>query len=254
MALVELNNASLTFCVSRSGPVRTRDRIVDRLRQGRNSPIVRVHALRNIDLELHDGDRMGIVGLNGAGKSTLLKVLADIYPLSTGRRRVEGRISSLFDIILGFELDATGWENIAYRGYLQGETRRSIRAKMRSIAQFSELGRYLDIPVRYYSAGMRIRLAFSISTAIEPDILLVDEAFNAGDMAFREKARERLGSVMSNARIVVAVSHEHEVLRNFCERVLWLDQGSVRLIGPADQVLHSYCAACRGQGSGAIAA
>src|SRR5262249_47572013 len=138
-------------------------------------PPIEVAALKNLNLEVREGDRLGVIGHNGAGKSTLLKVLAGIYPPSEGTLTVEGQSSSLFDIALGFEQEASGWENIYYRGYLQGETPQTIRSKMEPIAEFSELGDFLKMPVRYYSAGMKVRLAFSIATAIEPEILLVDE-------------------------------------------------------------------------------
>jgi ABC-type polysaccharide/polyol phosphate transport system ATPase subunit len=253
MARVTLEKASLTFQVTRNGPVRLRDWLIDRLRPQR-SPILRVHALREVDLALADGDRLGIVGHNGAGKSTLLKVLADVYPLTSGRRDVEGCVSSLFDLSLGFEMDATGRENIAFRGYLQGETRRGVRRKMQEVAEFSELGRYLDVPVRYYSDGMRIRLAFSIATAIHPDVLLIDEAFNAGDASFRRKARNRLSEVMQRASIVVAVSHDHDVLTRMCDRVLWLDQGQVRAIGRPSEVIEACERASADREPGAIAA
>ena len=121
-----------------------------------------------------------------------MKLLAGIYPPTSGRRKVTGQISSLFDIALGFESDANGWENIQYRGYLQGETPRSIRSKMQAIAEFSELGDFLNMPMRYYSAGMKVRLAFSIATAVDPEILIIDEVLSAGDMAFQAKARERM--------------------------------------------------------------
>ncbi len=158
-----------------------------------------VRALEGINLRVGEGERLGIVGSNGAGKSTLLKLLAGIYPPTAGRREVRGRISSLFEISLGFEADATGWENIAYRGYLQGETPRSIRGKIKPIADFSELGKFLDMPVRYYSAGMMIRLAFSIATAVEPEILIIDEVLAAGDAAFQTKARDRMRNLIARA-------------------------------------------------------
>src|SRR5262249_1826508 len=135
------------------------------------NPVIEVRALQDVSLEINEGQRVGIIGHNGAGKSTLLKLLAGIYPPTKGKRLVEGRISSLFDIALGFETDASGWENIYFRGFLQGETPKSVRAKMQPIADFSELGEFLNMPVRYYSAGMLVRLAFSIATAIEPEIL-----------------------------------------------------------------------------------
>ena len=143
------------------------------------NPLRVVPALHDVSFVLRPGDRLGIIGRNGAGKSTLLKLLAGIYPPTSGRRHVEGRISSLFEIALGFEMEASGWENIMYRGYLQGETPRHIRAKIQPIAEFSELGEFLNMPVRYYSAGMMVRLAFSIATAIEPEILIVDEVLSA---------------------------------------------------------------------------
>src|SRR5262249_23607010 len=138
------------------------------------NPLTEVPALREVSLEARQGDRIGVLGHNGAGKSTLLKVLAGIYPQTEGRRTVEGRISAPFDISLGVELDSNGWDNIAYRCYLQGETPRTVRKKRAFIAEFSELGKFLDMPVRYYSAGMLVRLAFSIATSIDPEVLLVD--------------------------------------------------------------------------------
>jgi len=240
MADVELDKVSVTFRITRYGPVSFRDWLCARLAPRFGDCINEVHALKNVSLRLDHGDRVGIVGRNGAGKSTLLKVLAGIYPPTTGRRRVEGRISSLFNILLGFEPDATGWENIRYRGYLQGESRASLRAKMKAIADFSELGPHLDTPVRYYSTGMRMRLGFSIATAIEPEILLVDEALSAGDLYFREKAKARIRAVMSSASIVVAVSHDHSILKGLCDRLIWLDQGTIQAEGSPDEVIRAY--------------
>jgi ABC-type polysaccharide/polyol phosphate transport system ATPase subunit len=161
--------------------------------------VMEIHALQDVSLAFRDGQRVGVIGRNGAGKSTLLKLIAGIYPPTGGRRLVQGRITSLFDIVLGFEGDTSGWDNIRYRGYLQGETPRSIRAKMAAIAEFSELGRFLDMPVRYYSAGMTFRLAFAIATAIDPEILLLDEVLSTGDLAFQDKARRRMADMMNRA-------------------------------------------------------
>jgi ABC-type polysaccharide/polyol phosphate transport system ATPase subunit len=149
-------------------------------------------------------------------------------------------VSSLFDIALGFEPGASGWENIAYRGYLQGETPRSIKSKMQPIAEFSELGEFLDMPVRYYSSGMLVRLAFSIATAVDPEILLVDEVLAAGDAAFQAKANHRMRELISRARAVIIVSHNLDSLRELCERVIWLDHGRLRAIGPPDEVIAAY--------------
>jgi lipopolysaccharide transport system ATP-binding protein len=183
---------------------------------------------------------IGIIGHNGAGKSTLLKLLAGVYPPSKGALTVEGKISSLFELSLGFEHDASGWENIFYRGYLQGETPKSVRAKMQGIADFSELGDFLNMPVRYYSAGMLVRLAFSIATAIDPEILLVDEVLGAGDMAFQAKARQRMCDMMSKARLIVMVSHDMDALAKLCESGIWMDHGQVRRQGPIHEVIAAY--------------
>lgn len=202
--------------------------------------LMEVHALQHVNLHVNEGDRLGIIGRNGAGKSTMLRLLAGIYPPTSGKRVVEGEISSLFDLILGFELDATGWENIAFRGYLQGETPKTIRHKMQSIAEFSELGDFLNTPVRYYSSGMVVRLAFSIATAINPEILLIDEVLAAGDLAFQEKARNRMKQMMDKARLIVLVSHDLASLSKLCNRVIWLDHGQVLQEGPADDVIAAY--------------
>ncbi len=199
-----------------------------------------VRALQNVNLQLNEGERIGIIGHNGAGKSTLLRVLAGIYPPTSGKRIVEGKIASLFDISLGFEMEANGWENIAFRAYFQGETPRSLRGKLDKIAEFSELGDFLNMPLRYYSAGMLVRLAFSISTMIEPEILLVDEALGAGDMNFQRKARARIEQLLGHARLVVLVSHDLSSIEGLCDRVVWLDHGQIRLVGPARQVIAAY--------------
>jgi ABC-type polysaccharide/polyol phosphate transport system ATPase subunit len=215
-------------------------------RRDRN-PILEVRALQDVHLRIHQGDRVGIIGHNGAGKSTLLKVLAGVYPPSAGRRVVEGRISSLFDISLGFEAEATGWENIAYRSYLQGETARSVRGKRDAIAAFSELGDdFLNMPVRYYSAGMMVRLAFSIATAVEPEVLLIDEVLSVGDMSFQDKARKRMREMMSLAKLAVIVSHDLNSLGQLCDRGIWLDHGRVRAEGPIDDVIDAYTESVQG--------
>jgi ABC-type polysaccharide/polyol phosphate transport system ATPase subunit len=206
------------------------------------NPFIKVRAIDGISLEIHEGDRLGIIGHNGAGKSTMLKLLAGIYPPTKGHRIVEGRISSLFDITLGFEMDSTGWENIAYRGFLLGETPKTVDAKKNEIAEFSELGEFLDMPVRYYSAGMMVRLAFAISTAIDPEILLVDEVLSVGDMAFQHKARERMKSMMNSARLMVMVSHDLDSIVQSCNRCLWLNKGRIQMMGSARAVVDAYTA------------
>lgn len=240
MASIDLNRVSLTFRIRQQYQITLKEYLLKGMFRQRTNPLHQVHALNDVNLRVGDGERIGIIGANGSGKSTLLRLLAGIYHPTSGRRRVRGRISSLFELALGFEMEANGWKNILYRGYLQGESRRGIRAKAQQIADFSELGEFLDIPVRYYSAGMLVRLAFSIATAIEPEILLIDEVLGAGDLAFQEKARKRMDDMMEQARLLVVVSHDLQTLPELCERGVWLEKGRVRLDGPIDKVIAAY--------------
>jgi len=240
MARIELEDVSLTFSLRQATRLSLKEYALNLMFLNRNNPLISVHALDGVSLSAGDGDRIGVIGHNGAGKSTLLKLLAGIYPPTRGARRVEGRICSLFDITLGFEPDASGRENIRYRAYLQGETPRSLAAKIDEIEAFSELGDFLDTPVRYYSAGMAVRLAFSIATATEPEVLLVDEVLGVGDLAFQLKARKRMREMMATARVMVMVSHDLESIRQMCNRAVWLEHGRVVADGPADDVVDGY--------------
>lgn len=240
MSLIKLEDVGLLFQVRCMGRISLKEYLLKGFFRRSKRGTFDVQALEGISLTVDEGDRLGIIGHNGAGKSTLLKLLAGVYPPTAGQRMVKGRISSLFDIALGFEGDASGWENIMFRGYLLGETPESIRDKVQPIAEFSELGDFLNMPVRYYSSGMMVRLAFSISTAIEPEILIIDEVLSTGDMAFQTKARERMRGLMSSARAVIVVSHDLTSLAMLCDRVLWLDHGTMRMLGPTEEVIAAY--------------
>jgi ABC-type polysaccharide/polyol phosphate transport system ATPase subunit len=241
MAFIELDNISLTFHVRPSRNVTLKEYLIKKvIRRQSINPTREVRALQEVSFTVKQGQRLGVIGHNGAGKSTLLKLLAGIYPPSVGRRTVEGQVCSLFDLLLGLESEASGWENIGFRSYLHGETRRTVRARMREIAAFSELGDFLNMPVRFYSAGMLVRLAFSIATAIEPEVLLIDEALSAGDLGFQQKARARMIDLMERAHLMVVVSHDLVSLPDMCDRVLWLDHGRVRQIGPPDEIIAAY--------------
>lgn len=240
MPKIEVNNASLAFTVRQDRQVSLKEYVLKQwLRPSRN-PAITIHALSEVNLQAQDGDRVGIIGHNGAGKTTFLKMLAGIYPPTEGTCTVEGTICSLFDIALGFEQDATGWENIAYRSYLQGVSPAVLRRKIDNIGEFSELGEFLTLPVRNYSAGMRMRLAFSIATAADPEILLIDEVLAAGDMAFQIKARARMRELMSSARLMVLVSHDLGTIGEVCNRALWLKRGKVMMEGPTAEVVQAY--------------
>lgn len=254
MTSIDLENVSLQFRLRQSRHISLKEFVLKRMFRRSASPFKYVRALENVTLAIREGDRLGIVGHNGAGKSTLLKVLAGIYPPTDGARTVHGQVSSLFDLQLGFEPDASGWENIAYRGYLQGETPKSLKAKFDDIAAFSELGDFLSSPVRHYSSGMLVRLAFSVATAIDPEILLVDEVLSAGDLAFQKKCRRRMEEMISKAHLIVMVSHDLEALARFCNRAIWLDHGRIRLAGPTADVIAAYSDAMNGAAAPAKAA
>lgn len=202
--------------------------------------VVVVRALSGLDLRFEDGDRVGLVGRNGAGKTTLLRVLAGIYEPTHGSIDVRGKVVSLLDLTLGMDDDATGQQNILLRGMMLGASRAEVEAARGEIAEFSELGDYLELPVRTYSSGMKLRLAFAISTAFHPDILLMDEVIGVGDSAFVHKANERLHSFGRRASILVLSSHSAELVREFCDKVIWLHEGRVVRFGPADEVLAAY--------------
>jgi ABC-type polysaccharide/polyol phosphate transport system ATPase subunit len=240
MPLIQLDDVGLRFKVRCFGRISLKEYLLQGFFRPSKKTAIEVQALENVSLTVEEGDRLGIIGPNGAGKSTLLKLLAGIYPPTTGRCVVHGQIGSLFDIALGFEPEANGWQNIMYRGYLQGETPKSIHEKMQPVAEFSELGDFLNMPVRYYSTGMKVRLAFSIATTIEPEILLIDEVLSAGDMSFQTKAHARMRELISTARAVVVVSHDLTSLGQLCDRVMWLDHGRLVMIGSAQEVIAAY--------------
>lgn len=240
MARIDLTDVSLTFTLRKTRNVTLKEYLLKGLFLRSVNPKVPIRALTNVTLRADEGDRVGVIGHNGAGKSTLLKLIAGVYPPTTGTRQVTGKICSLFDIALGFEFEANGWDNIRYRSYLQGETPKTLAKKLHEIAEFSELGEFLNVPVRYYSAGMLVRLAFSIATAVEPEVLLVDEVLSAGDMAFHAKAYDRMKQLMSRSRVMVMVSHDLGSVEQLCNRAYWLQHGAVMAEGTPREVVAAY--------------
>ncbi len=202
-----------------------------------------VRALTDIGFSLRPGDRLGLIGSNGAGKTTLLRTLAGIYEPVMGRVSVHGSVNALLDPTLGMNIDMNGRENIELRGLYNGLPRAVLPRLARDVADFAELGDFLDLPIKTYSAGMVVRLGFALATAIRPQILLMDEWFLAGDANFMEKARHRLEAMVRGADILVLSTHSLEIVRTWCTRVIWLDQGRIRADGPADAVLDAYTAA-----------
>ena len=202
--------------------------------------VIIIRALHQIQLKLRAGDRVGLIGHNGAGKSTLLRVLAGIYSPTSGTVRQHGKSVPLLDINLGMDENATGLQNIRLRGLLLGMSHHEILAKKDEIAAFSELGDYLDLPLRTYSSGMRIRLAFAISTAVDAEILLLDEVMGVGDSSFMNKAQQRLNDLHNRSDIVVLAMHSNAEIRRTCNKALWLDNGTIVMAGEVEHVLAAY--------------
>ena len=214
---------------------------------GRNQDnVVVVEALKDINLHLREGDRVGLVGHNGAGKSTLLRLLSGIYEPTRGSADIRGRVAPVFDLGVGMDPEISGYENIIIRGLFLGQTRKQMKAKMEEIADFTELGEYLSMPLRTYSTGMRIRLALGVVTSIEPEILLLDEGIGAVDAAFMAKARDRLQALVERSGILVFASHSNDFLAQLCNTALWVDHGQIRDAGLVPDIVESY----EGKGAG----
>lgn len=199
-----------------------------------------VDALRGINLDIQQGERVALIGHNGSGKSTLLRAMAGVYPLASGEISVSGRIGTLLELGVGFEAEATGRENIYYRGMAMGYSRRQLAKHEKEIVEFCGLGDFIDLPVRTYSAGMYVRLAFAISTQFSPEVLLVDEVFGAGDAAFHERAVHRMMNIVKNSGIFVIATHDINLVNTVCNRTIWLEAGRIIADGPTDSVLPEY--------------
>lgn len=189
--------------------------------------VTAVRALDVLNFEINEGERLGIIGHNGSGKTTLLRTLAGAYEPTNGALHIRGRTASLLDISLGMDQDATGYENIFLRGIMMGLKKSEIREKIKEIAQFTELGDYLQMPVRTYSTGMQLRLAFAVSTCVKAEIIIMDEWLSVGDASFVSKASERLKELVDSASILVVASHDFEMLKRLCTRIIKLSHGKI---------------------------
>ncbi|TDI66413.1 MAG: ABC transporter ATP-binding protein [Alphaproteobacteria bacterium] len=244
MASIHLDRVSASFPIysTRARSIRTRVMAATtggRIRRDKRHSVV-VRALDNVTLNIEHGDRVGLVGKNGAGKSTLLRVMAGVYEPSSGTVERSGRVAPLFSDKLGMDGENTGYENIIMRGLFLGFTREEMQDKIPEIAEFTELGDFLNMPTHTYSTGMLMRLAFAVSTCIEPEILLMDEGIGAGDAAFMKKADQRLENLVESSGVLVLASHSEALLRRMCSKAVFLDRGQVVHQGSLEDVLERY--------------
>lgn len=244
MAFIEFNNICVDFPIYNVNSRSVKKRLIQVATGGYlgidQTGCVVVRALQGLNFTLKDGDRLGLLGHNGAGKSTLLRLLSGVYESSFGSCRIVGEIGSLIDISLGIDPEANGRENIFIRGGLLGMTKSDISKKINDIIDFSELGNFIDMPVRTYSTGMHLRLAFAVSTIVRPEILLMDEWLSVGDEGFRHKAEARMSELVQSASILVMASHSRELVMNTCNRAIWLEHGKVRMDGTSQEVCAAY--------------
>jgi len=212
-----------------------------------------IRALDDVNLSLEQGARLGIVGHNGSGKSTLLRTLAGLYTPQRGSIEAGGPVSGIFNMSIGFRQEASGYRNIVLKGLMAGRSRREIDAALPAIAEFTELGPYLDMPLHTYSAGMALRLAFAITTTFSHEILVMDEWIGAGDAQFQEKVIARMNSFVESAHICVLASHNNTLLRRVTDQCLWLEDGRIRNYGPSAEILEAYGEEARAMRAAALA-
>jgi len=245
MAHIDLDNVSVELAVYNSRGRALKSELIRRtvgggLENDRDRSIHVVSALSEISFKARDGDLIGVVGGNGAGKTTLLRLLSRVYPPTAGRADIQGRISSLIDLSMGMDTEASGYENVEMRGIMLGLTRKEAQALIPDVEEFSGLGEFLALPIRTYSSGMMLRLAFAVSTAVHPDILILDEIIGVGDAAFAELAERRLQEFIKKANIMFLASHDNGAILRFCNRTLWLKGGRLIMDGSPKNVLDAY--------------
>ncbi|KAA9371159.1 ABC transporter ATP-binding protein [Ochrobactrum quorumnocens] len=244
MSLIRLQNVSVEFPIYNSSSRSLKNRVLSMATGGkierRSDRLVIVRGLEQVNLVFKEGDRVGLIGHNGSGKTTLLRVLSGIYTPTHGSAVIDGHCVSLININLGIDPDATGRENIRLRSAMMGMHPEEIAEKFDQIAEFSGLGEFLDVPFRTYSSGMQLRLAFATSTAVRPEILIMDEWLSTGDEDFKDRANARMRELVDSTKILVLASHSKELMEKNCNRVIWLEHGRVRMDGNPSEVLSAY--------------
>lgn len=237
---ISINNLSLSFRLYHDKGQSLKEFFADIFKRKKASSYSEFLALKNVNIRIAHGERLGIVGHNGAGKSTLLKSICRIYEPTAGSIEVVGRIAPLLDIGAGFNAELSGRENIYLNGAILGFSKAKIKKIESEIIEFTGLADFIDTPVKYYSTGMYMRLAFAIATAVHPDILILDELFAGGDAQFIDKALARMHEFINKSSIMVFVSHQPDLLRKLCNRVVWLDHGEIIADGQPSEILDKY--------------
>jgi len=236
--MIQIENVSMRFLISHDRITSLKEYITKLLK--RQLKYEEFWALKNVSFSVAKGEVVGIIGRNGAGKSTLLKIISGILKPTEGSVKCGGSIAPMLELGSGFDHDLTGRENIYLNGAILGYSKEFLDKKFDEIVEFSELGKFIDMPVRNYSSGMLMRLAFSIATMVNPDILIVDEILAVGDASFQEKSKARMIELMSGGTTVLFVSHNIDQIREICNKVIWLDGGEIRMIGETAEVCDSY--------------
>lgn len=227
MKKIIVDDLSLKFRVYHEHSTSAKEYFANLFRTNKRSAYSDFWALQNLSFSVSDGERVGIVGRNGAGKSTLLKTICRIYEASSGKISVHGRIAPLLEIGAGFHPEFTGRENIYFNGVILGYSKEQLSEIEQEVIRFAELEEFIDSPVKYYSTGMYMRLAFSLATTVHPDILILDELFAGGDAAFVAKGKERMYSMIDRSSAMLLVSHDQSLLRSLCKRFIWLEHGKI---------------------------
>lgn len=241
MQKVIVDNLSLQFRIYHDGASSIKEYFANLIRKDKKKHYTDFLALQNVSFSIKDGERLGIIGSNGAGKSTLLRTISRIYEPSSGNIEVHGRVAPLLDIGAGFHPEFTGRENIYFNGAFLGYSKEQLREIEKEVIAFAELEDFIDSPVKYYSTGMYMRLAFSLATTVHPDILILDELFVGGDASFVKRGKERMNKMIDRSSVMILVSHDPSLLRSLCDRYIWLDHGKVIAEGDVS-VLDAYCA------------
>jgi ABC-type polysaccharide/polyol phosphate transport system ATPase subunit len=240
MSSIRVENLSIKFRIYHDRSPSLKDYFAHLFKRRKQTTYSDFFAIKGVSFEISSGDKVGIIGHNGAGKSTLLKALCRIYEPSNGKILVDGRIAPLLEIGAGFHPEFTGRENIYLNGAILGYTKLQISAIEPEVIAFAELEEFIDTPVKYYSTGMYMRLAFSLATSMHPDILVLDEIFAGGDATFMAKAKARMHALIDKANIMIMVSHDHELVKSLCNRVIWMDHGKLVADGSPADVMKNY--------------